>query len=179
MKKEPYQIAFIGGGINSAIGEVHKAASQMDGHFELVAGAFSTHAETNQQTAAAWGVAPERTYGSYRELLEAEKGKLDAVVVLAPTDLHKDIVIDALKAGFPVICEKSLATSVEEGEAIAKVVAETKGFFCTTYNYTGYPMVRELKQFIADGKLGKIQQVQDTAGASGNAAGRLHAPRCP
>ena len=50
MKKEPYQIAFIGGGINSAIGEVHKAASQMDGHFELVAGAFSTHAETNQQT---------------------------------------------------------------------------------------------------------------------------------
>ena len=113
MKKEPYQIAFIGGGINSAIGEVHKAASQMDGHFELVAGAFSTHAETNQQTAKAWGVTPERTYANYRELLQAEKGKLDAVVVLAPTDYHKDIVIDALKAGFPVICEKSLATSVE------------------------------------------------------------------
>jgi len=160
MKKEPYQIAFIGGGINSAIGEVHKAASQMDGHFELVAGAFSTHAETNQKTARTWGVADERTYADYHELLKAEKGKLDAVVVLAPTDYHKDIVIDALNAGFPVICEKSLATSVAEGEAIAKVVADTKGFFCTTYNYTGYPMVRELKQFIADGKLGKIQQVQ-------------------
>ena len=160
MNKEPYQIAFIGGGINSAIGEVHKAASQMDGHFELVAGAFSTHFKTNVETATVWGVSPERTYGSYCDLFQSEKGKLDAVVVLAPTDLHKDIVIGALRAGFPVICEKSLATSVAEGEAIAKVVAETKGFFCTTYNYTGYPMIRELKQFIADGKLGKIQQVQ-------------------
>ena len=136
MKKEPYQIAFIGGGINSAIGEVHKAASQMDGHFELVAGAFSTHAETNHKTAETWGVTAERTYADYHELLKAEKGKLDAVVVLAPTDYHKDIVIDALRAGFPVVCEKSLATSFEEGEEIAKVVAETKGFFCTTYNYT-------------------------------------------
>lgn len=58
MKKEPYQIAFIGGGINSAIGEVHKAASQMDGHFELVAGAFSTHAETNSETARTWASLP-------------------------------------------------------------------------------------------------------------------------
>ena len=113
----------------------------MDGHFELVAGAFSTHAETNQKTAETWGVTAERTYDDYHELLKAEKGKLDAVVVLAPTDYHKDIVIDALRAGFPVVCEKSLATSFEEGEEIAKVVAETKGFFCTTYNYTGYPMV--------------------------------------
>ena len=61
MKKEPYQIAFIGGGINSAIGEVLKAASQMDGDFELVAGAFSTHEETNRETARTWGVAKERT----------------------------------------------------------------------------------------------------------------------
>ena len=119
MKKEPFQIAFIGGGINSAIGEVHKAASQMDGHFELVAGAFSTHAETNRKTAETWGVTAERTYNDYHELLKAEKGKLDAVVVLAPTDYHKDIVIDALRAGFPVVCEKSLATSFEEGEEIA------------------------------------------------------------
>lgn len=160
MNQEPYQIAFIGGGVNSAIGEVHKAASQMDGHFKLVAGAFSTHAQINQETARTWGVSQDRTYANYKSLLDCEKGHLDAIIVLAPTDFHKDIIIDALHAGFPVISEKSLATSVEEGEAIAKAIAETKGFFCTTYNYTGYPMIRELKQFIADGKLGKIQQVQ-------------------
>lgn len=160
MQKKPYNIAFIGGGINSAIGEVHKAASQMDGCFKLVAGAFSTHDDVNKKTAEVWGVAPDRVYDDYRQLLQSEKGKLDAVVVLAPTDYHEEIVVAALKAGFAVICEKSLATSVAEGESIAKAVAETKGFFCTTYNYTGYPMVRELKQLIEDGKLGKIQQVQ-------------------
>lgn len=160
MHQKPFQIAFIGGGINSAIGEVHKAASQMDGCFKLVAGAFSTHECVNRETAEAWGVPLERTYSDYRRLLEAEKGKIDAVVVLTPTDLHKDVVVDALNAGYAVICEKSLATSVDEGRAIACAVAETKGFFCTTYNYTGYPMVRELKQIIADGRLGRIQQVQ-------------------
>ena len=160
MQQEPFKIAFIGGGINSAIGEVHKAASQMDGLFKLVAGAFSTHSDINAQTAQAWGVEPERAYANYKELLQAEKGKLDAVVVLAPTDFHKDIIIDALQAGFDVISEKSLATSVAEGKAIAEAVKKSGKFFCTTYNYTGYPMVRELKQLIADGKLGKIQQVQ-------------------
>lgn len=160
MRQEPFQIAFIGGGINSAIGEVHKAASQMDGRFKLAAGAFSTHPDINAQTASEWGVDPSRTYDNYKILLEKEKDQLDAVVVLAPTDFHKDIIIEALDAGFNVICEKSLATSVAEGTAIAEAVARTKKFFCTTYNYTGYPMVRELKQFIADGKLGKIQQVQ-------------------
>ncbi|MCQ2104492.1 MAG: Gfo/Idh/MocA family oxidoreductase [Fibrobacter sp.] len=160
MQKNPFEIAFIGGGINSAIGEVHKAASQMDGCFKLVAGAFSTHPDINKQTAEVWGVASDRVYDDYRQLLQTEKGKLDAVVVLAPTDFHEEIVVAALRAGFPVICEKSLATSVAEGERIAAAVAETKGFFCTTYNYTGYPMVRELKQLIEDGKLGKIQQVQ-------------------
>lgn len=160
MQKNPYSLAFIGGGVNSAIGEVHKAASQMDGCFKLVAGAFSTHEDINRQTAEAWGVSADRVYGNYKDLLSAEKGKLDAVVVLAPTDLHEEIVVAALKAGYPVICEKSLATSVAEGNVIAKAVEETKGFFCTTYNYTGYPMVRELKQFIEDGKLGAIQQVQ-------------------
>lgn len=160
MQQEPYRIAFIGGGINSAIGEVHRAASQMDGFFKLEAGAFSTHDDVNVETARMWGVASERIYSNYKDLLKNEKGKLDAVVVLAPTDFHKDIIVDALHEGFAVISEKSLATSVEEGVEIADAVKETKGFFCTTYNYTGYPMIRELKQIISEGKLGVIQQVQ-------------------
>lgn len=158
--QKPYEIAFIGGGINSAIGEVHKAASQMDGRFKLVAGAFSTHADVNKATAEAWGVDSSRVYDDYCALFAAEKGKLDAVVILTPTDFHEEMVVAALKAGFAVICEKSLATSVAEGKVIAEAVAATKGFFCTTYNYTGYPMVRELKQLIKDGRLGRIQQVQ-------------------
>lgn len=160
MHKKPFQIAFIGGGVNSAIGEVHKAASQMDGYFQLVAGAFSSHPEINKQTAETWNVSSERTYSNYKELLEKEYGKIDAVVVLVPTDLHAEISIAALEKGIPVICEKSLATTVEEGFKIASAVKKSKGFFCTTYNYTGYPMIRELSLMIRQGELGKIQQIQ-------------------
>ena len=160
MQNKPYQIAFIGGGINSAVGETHKIASQMDGCFQLVAGSFSSHAKTNEETAIAWNVPKERLYENYLTLLEKEKGCLDAVVILAPTDHHKEIVIQALQHGYPVICEKSLATSYEDGLEIKKVVEETHGFFCITYNYTGYPMIRELKRLIKDGRLGTIQQIQ-------------------
>lgn len=160
MQDRPYQIAFIGGGINSAVGETHKIASQMDGCFKLVAASFSKSESTNNETAKAWGIPPERLYKNYASLLEKEKGKLDAVVILTPTDYHKEIIIEALRYGYPVISEKSLATSYEEGLEIKKVVEETNGFFCITYNYTGYPIIRELKHLIAEGKLGKIQQIQ-------------------
>lgn len=160
MQKKPFEIAFIGGGINSAVGETHKIASQMDGCFKLVAGSFSSHSDVNAETAREWGVDKTRLYSSYKELLQKEQGKIDAVVVLTPTDSHEEIIGEALKAGFAVISEKSLATSVKEGKAIASAVKETNGFFCTTYNYTGYPMVRELKRLIEQGKLGTIQQVQ-------------------
>lgn len=160
MQDRPYQIAFIGGGINSAVGETHKIASQMDGCFKLVAASFSKSESTNNETAKAWGIPPERLYKNYAALLEKEQGKLDAVVILTPTDYHKEIIIEALRYGYPVISEKSLATSYEEGLEIKKVVEETNGFFCITYNYTGYPIIRELKHLIAEGKLGKIQQIQ-------------------
>lgn len=160
MQDRPYQIAFIGGGINSAVGETHKIASQMDGCFKLVAASFSKNESTNNETAKAWGIPPERLYKNYAALLEKEQGKLDAVVILTPTDYHKEIIIEALRYGYPVISEKSLATSYEEGLEIKKVVEETNGFFCITYNYTGYPIIRELKHLIAEGKLGKIQQIQ-------------------
>lgn len=160
MRQEPFKVAFIGGGINSSIGEVHKVACQMDGYFKLVAGAFSTHEQSNFQTAETWGVDAKRCYGDYHELLKNEKGNLDAVVVLTPTPTHKNIVVDCLEAGFPVICEKALAMDVEECSCVAKIAAETNGFLCTTFCYTGYPMVRELKKIIADGALGKIRSVQ-------------------
>jgi len=160
MNKTVYNIAFVGGGINSAVGETHKIACQMDGRFKLVAGCFSQRKDVNQETADAWDVSTEHLYSSYVDLLKAEKNNVDAVVVLTPTDSHNEIISAVLQEGYAVISEKSLATSVAEGQAIADCVKKSKGFFCLTYNYTGYPMVRELKQMIADGKLGVIQQVQ-------------------
>jgi predicted dehydrogenase len=154
-----YQIGFIGGGINSAIGRSHFIASQMDGKFRLAAGAFSRSTEINCQTGREFTVQEDRVYDDYHEMLEKEKGKLDVIAVLTPTDTHDIIVKECLYAGFPVICEKSLSTSYESAQSIKKCVEETKGFLCVTYNYTGYPMVRVLREKIKAGDLGKLTNI--------------------
>jgi len=157
MKYDRKKIGFIGGGLNSAIGETHKIASQMDGKFELSSGCFSRNRDINLKTAQRWGV--ERFYTDYKTFLEAEKDLLDAVVVLTPTNAHTQIILEALELGIPVISEKTLTASVADALKIRRKLEERGGFLLTTYNYTGYPMVRELRQMIADGRLGKVVQI--------------------
>lgn len=154
-----YRIGFIGGGINSAIGRSHFIAAQMDGKFELAAGAFSRSHDINVKTGEAFRVAPERVYDDYREMLEKEKDKLDVIAILTPTDTHEVMVEECLRAGYPVICEKSLCTSYKAASRIQDCVRETGGFLCVTYNYTGYPMVRVLREKILSGEMGKITNI--------------------
>lgn len=154
-----YRIGFIGGGINSAIGRSHFIASKMDGKFKLEAGAFSRKPQVNQETGKEFLVDGERVYDDYHLFLEKEKGKLDVVAVLTPTDTHEAIVKECLSAGFPVICEKSLCTSYESALRVKKEVEATQGFLCVTYNYTGYPMVRVLREKIQSGEFGKITNI--------------------
>jgi len=157
MKK--LKLGFIGGGINSAVGNTHRIASQMDNRWILEAGCFSQNNEINIKTSNQYGIAQNRTYGSWRDLLKNEKEKLDAVCILTPTNYHSEIVIEALELGYAVICEKSLGSNIEEVTKIEETVRKNKGFLAVTYNYTGYPMLRELRQIITDGKLGKLTQI--------------------
>ncbi|MDA8129105.1 MAG: Gfo/Idh/MocA family oxidoreductase [Betaproteobacteria bacterium] len=158
--QEPLRIAFIGGALNSAVGFMHFNASRLDGHFRVEAGCFSRDSSQNEHSARVYGVTPERVYRSWRELLGAEAGSIDAVVILTPTPNHTEIVIEAIDAGFPVICEKALAVSSTDCLAIEEAVERKRGYLAVTYNYSGYPMVRELQQMIREGRLGKIQQIQ-------------------
>jgi predicted dehydrogenase len=160
MNRRPLRIGFIGGGLNSAIGCTHKIAAQMDGRFKLVAGCFSTHRDVNRATAEAWGVEAGRCHETWQDLLAREQGGLDAVVILTPTPAHLDMVLAALGAGFPVLCEKALCTSSADAERIKDTVEERSGFVGVTYNYTGYPMVRELQARIASHELGTLQQIR-------------------
>lgn len=155
----PLRLGFIGGALNSAVGYTHFNASRIDGHFRVDAGCFSRRPESNAETAQTYGIPQERTHASWQALLEQERDMLDALVVLTPTPDHRDIVIAALDAGFPVICEKALAVSSDECEQISAAVARNRGFLAVTYNYSGYPMVRELRRMIADGSLGTLQQI--------------------
>ena len=156
---DPLRLGFIGGGVNSAVGTTHFIAAQMDRRFRVEAGCFSRHADVNIETATHWGIAEERRHDSWQALLERERRRLDAVVVLTPTPEHTAPVLAALAAGFPVICEKALAGSSAEAALIGQRVADTGGFLAVTYNYTGYPMLRELRAMIARGAFGRVEQI--------------------
>jgi predicted dehydrogenase/acyl carrier protein len=156
----PLKLAFVGGSIQSAAGYAHFSASAMDRRWQLVAGCFSKDAAVNAQTAEVYGVSNERLYATWQDLLAQEKGRIDAVAILTPTPAHFDMVIAAMQAGIPVICEKALAVSPSEAQKILDVRDAHKAFLAVTYNYTGYPMLRELAKLIADGKLGKLIHFQ-------------------
>lgn len=152
-------IGFIGGGVNSAVGSTHFIASQMDGRFKVQSGCFSRHQEINIQTAEQWGVPPSRRHLDIMEFLSEEKDRLDAIVVLTPTPTHAEFVVQALREGYPVICEKALTNSSSEAMLIEQVKGERNGYLAVTYNYTGYPMLRELRHMIQQGKLGRVEQI--------------------
>src|SRR5690606_24479866 len=144
----------------SAVGYTHLIASQMDNRWQVVSGCFSKRPEINQATADAWGIPTQRLYPSWQELLQQEQGKLDAIVILTPTPFHCEIVTTALDLGYAVICEKALAASPEEVARIKAKLDETKGFLAVTFNYSGYPMLRELRHKIQRGELGRLLHVQ-------------------
>lgn len=157
---EPLNLGFIGGSTSSAAGYLHFAASAMDAQWRLVAGCFSKDPLQNRATAETYKVSPQRTYDTWQDMLDKEKGNLDAVVILTPTPAHFESVMACMRAGIPVICEKSLAVGSSQARAILKLRDELKAFLAVTYNYSGYPMLRELAKRIADGKLGKILHFQ-------------------
>lgn len=154
------QLGFIGGALHSAVGYAHFVASGMDHQYAVAAGCFSQQAARNHETAEAYGVAADRVYADWQSMLLAEQGRLDAIVVLTPTPDHADCVQACLEAGYAVICEKSLATSSEEALRMHALCQQYQGFLAVTYNYTGYPMVRELAQQIRQGTLGKLLHFQ-------------------
>lgn len=154
------KVAFIGGGLNSAVGAAHYAAINIDNNFELVAGFFSRNKEINHETANTYKVSIDRVYDCIEDLIFREKDRIDAIIVLTPTDQHTGQIIQFLENKIPVICEKSLTYSIEGIDAIRKTLNENNGFLTVIYNYLGYPMIRELKNLINTGKLGKINHIE-------------------
>ena len=149
-------LGFIGGGMNSAVGRCHKVASQMDDRWRLTAGAFSRSSDVNRETGAQWGVREDRVYDDWRSLLASESGRLDAVVVLTPTPQHSGQIRELLAAGFDVISEKALASSSQEAEELDSQSRRAGRFLAITMNYSGYPMIRELRRMIRAGFLGEV-----------------------
>jgi predicted dehydrogenase len=159
-KKRTLKLAIIGGGVDSAVGYTHLIASQMDHRWQVVAACFSRREEVNVRTVEAWNLEQIRLHSDWETLLEKEQHQIDAVAILTPTPQHKVMVIKALSLGHAVICEKALASNYQEGLDICESVNQHNGFLAVTHNYTGYPMLRELRQLVQHGQLGKLTQIQ-------------------
>ncbi len=152
----------IGGGEGSQIGPAHRLGAQADGNFVLAAGALDVDAEKGKAYAQSLGVAPDRAYANWQEMLDGERARedrVDLVTVATPNSTHFEITKAFLEAGFNVLCEKPMTMTVEEGEEIVRV-AEKSGKVCAVnYCYSAYPMVREMRQMVASGQIGKIRLV--------------------
>ena len=159
MTIKPLKLGFIGGALDSAVGATHKIASQMDERWQLSCGCFSTESSMNKKTGSSWGVEQSRIYNTWEELLLAEKDKIDAISILTPTPSHKEIVGKFLEHGYAVISEKALTASTAEALEIKNLVKNNNSYLAVTYNYTAYPMVRELKKIIEKSRLGKLNQI--------------------
>jgi len=154
----------IGGGQGAFIGGVHRIAAQLDGMYELVCGAFSSNPEKSKASGELLGLAPERVYTSYKELFAQEQQlpeeeRVQVISIVTPNHVHFEPAKLALESGFHVILDKPMTFSLEEALALRNVVGQTGNLFCLTHTYTGYPMVKEARQVIASGKLGKIRKV--------------------
>jgi predicted dehydrogenase len=161
--KRRIRLGMVGGGPGAFIGAVHRMAARMDDHYELVAAALSSDAARGSAAAQDLHIAPDRAYGSYTEMARVEAARpdrIEAVAIVTPNNLHYPMAKTFVEAGFHVICDKPLTTTLEEALDLEKIVKRSSVIFGLTHNYTGYPMVRQARQMIADGELGKIRVVQ-------------------
>ncbi len=152
----------IGGGEGSQIGPAHRMGAQADGNFVLAAGALDHDAERGKDYAQRLGVASDRAYGNWQEMLEGEKARedrVDLVTVATPNSTHFEITKSFLEAGFNVLCEKPMTMTVEEGEEIVKIAKKTGQICAVNYCYSAYPMVREMRHMVATGEVGKVRLI--------------------
>jgi predicted dehydrogenase len=151
----------VGGGQGAFIGAVHRIAARLDDCYELVAGALSSDAARAQASAEAIGL--PRSYADWREMARVEGARddgIDAVAIVTPNHLHAPVAHAFLDAGIHVICDKPLAMSVEEGEALAKHARDARRVFALTHTYSGYPLVRHARQMVEAGEIGEVRIVQ-------------------
>ncbi|MEN9361436.1 MAG: hypothetical protein RL095_2971 [Verrucomicrobiota bacterium] len=158
------RMGMIGGGIGAFIGDVHRKAAALDGQIELVCGAFSSDATKSKESGKGLFLAPERCYGSWQEMIAAEAKlpadvRMDFVAIVTPNFMHFAPAKAALEAGFDVMSDKPATFNLAEAEELAAVVKKTGRLYGLTHTYTGYPMVKQMRQMIAAGAIGKVRKV--------------------
>jgi len=159
----PIRLGMVGGGKDAFIGAVHRIAARLDDEYRLVAGALSSTPERSLESGLALGLERERVYGSFQEMAEKEAARedgIEAVAIVTPNHMHFPAAQEFLKRGIHVICDKPMTSTLEDAEKLAELARSSDALFVLTHNYTGYPMIRQAREMIANGELGSIRVVQ-------------------
>lgn len=158
------RFGLIGGGRGAFIGAVHRIAAAMDGRIELACAALSSDPEVSRASAADILLPADRAYGSYAEMMERERAlpadrRMDFVAIATPNHVHFPAAKAALEAGFHVLSDKPATLDLAEARALREVVRKTGRLYGLTHNYTGYPLVKQAREMIRAGAIGKVRKV--------------------
>ncbi|MCH2140741.1 MAG: Gfo/Idh/MocA family oxidoreductase [Phycisphaerales bacterium] len=164
MSDRPIRMGMVGGGQDAFIGAVHRMAAGLDGSMQMVAGALSSTPEKAIASGKALGLPEARCYGTWMEMLEGENARpederIEAVVIVTPNHVHFPVAKAALEAGFHVVCDKPMTCTNEEAAELVDLQQSTGRVFAVTYNYTGYPLVRQAREMVRSGAIGPVRKV--------------------
>ncbi len=161
VKSGRIRLGMVGGGTDAFIGGVHRIAARLDDKFELVAGALSSTPEKSRESGEALGL--ERVYDDFKQMAIREarlKSGIEAVSIVTPNHVHYAAAREFLKRGIHVICDKPLTSTLADAKKLVKAAESSGALFILTHNYTGYPMVRQAREMVANGEIGNIRVVQ-------------------
>ncbi len=163
-QKGKVRYGMVGGGPGSFIGKVHRMAANLDGRMELTAGVFSSDPRKSKKLGRDLCVANERVYGSFQQMAQKEASlpedeRIDVVSITVPNHLHYQVCKTFIEAGIHVICDKPMTNTLEEAEELCRLVDKKDAIFAVTYNYSGYPMVKEARALVENGRLGLLRKV--------------------
>ena len=166
---EKIKLGMVGGGEGAFIGEVHRIAARMDERFQLCAGALCSDPERSLKSALDLGLPEDRSYSDYKEMAISESQRDDGinfVSIVTPNHLHHPIAKAFLEVGINVICDKPMTMNSEEAQELIDISESSDLIFAVTYNYSGYPLIREAREIIKKGELGsiriiKVEYIQD------------------
>lgn len=164
MTPAPLRYAMVGGGMDAFIGAVHRHAIALDGTAELIAGALSSTPERSVESARRLGLSPDRSYASWQELVEREAARpesqrVDFVSIVTPNHLHHPAAKACLEAGIHVVCDKPFTMTSAQAAQLRDLAASKNLVCAVTYNYTGYPLVREMRALVRSGAIGKLRKL--------------------